>query len=116
MAELAFGESLWNQVCFHAHQAAEKNLKALVAHRDESPPKTHKLADLSTLLEGEEPSLKDISDEILSLDSYYIPTRYPDALPGSLPEGSPGEGAAGEALEAARRVARTVRKSVESAG
>ena len=38
MAELALGSSLWNQVCFHAHQCAEKSLKALMAERGEFLP------------------------------------------------------------------------------
>lgn len=84
MAELALGDSLWNQVCFHSHQATEKSLKALVASTGSSPPKTHRLADLLTFLE-ELPLLQGLEDELFSLESYYIPTRYPDALPGTLP-------------------------------
>jgi HEPN domain-containing protein len=33
---------------------------------------------------------------------YYIPTRYPDALPGTLPEGLPGQSEAKEAVALAR--------------
>lgn len=74
MAELALEEALWNQVCFHAHQCAEKSLKALAAERGESPPRTHTgLTDLLTLLEGP------VSEGLRSLESFYIPTRYPGA-------------------------------------
>ena len=42
------------------------------------------------------------------LDRFYIPTRYPDALPGSLPEGLPGLDDATQALHIARQVLNTV--------
>jgi HEPN domain-containing protein len=40
--------------------------------------------------------------EVLELDQFYIPTRYPDAVPGSLPEGLPQRQHAEKALEVAR--------------
>jgi HEPN domain-containing protein len=36
------------------------------------------------------------------LDDYYIPTRYPDALPGVLPEGLPERTDAEDAVRLAR--------------
>lgn len=42
--------------------------------------------------------------DILTLDRFYIPTRYPDALPGALSEGLPTEADATEALAIARQV------------
>lgn len=112
MAELAFGNSLWNQVCFHSHQCAEKSLKALVVERGESPPRTHRLTDLLTLLGV--PALDELADELRSLEGFYIPTRYPDALPGTLPEALPGEQEAREALTAARRVSDAIRGMLHS--
>jgi HEPN domain-containing protein len=38
------------------------------------------------------------------LDSYYIPTRYPDAIVGSLEDGLPDEEDAREALEIANLI------------
>jgi HEPN domain-containing protein len=116
MADLAFGESLWNQVCFHAHQAAEKNLKALIVSKGASSPKTHRLTDLLALLEDEEPGLKGTTNELLSLESYYIPTRYPDAVvPGSSPEDLPGREAAKEALAASRRISNVIHQAIGDA-
>jgi len=37
--------------------------------------------------------LADLRDDLMQMDAFYIPTRYPDALPGSLPEGLPDESA-----------------------
>jgi HEPN domain-containing protein len=42
--------------------------------------------------------------EALTLDRFYIPTRYPDAIPGSLPLGLPGEVEAREALHTAQQL------------
>ena len=110
VAELALGSSLWNQVCFHSHQCAEKSLKALMAQRGGSPPRTHRLTDLLTLLEA--PALDKLADELRLLEGFYILTRYPDALPTTLPEALPGEQEAKEALTAARRVSDAVRGMV----
>ncbi len=112
VAELAFGNALWNQVCFHSHQCAEKPLKALMAERGGSPPRTHRLIDLLTLLGV--PALNELADELRSPEGFYIPTRYPDALPDTLPEALPGEQEAQEALTAARRVSDAIRGIVRS--
>ncbi len=109
VVELALGSSLWNQVCFHSYQCAEKSL---MAERGGSPPRTHRLTDLLTLLEA--PALDELADELRSLEGFYIPTRYPDALPTTLPEALPGEQEAKEALAAARRVSDTIQGMMRS--
>ncbi len=108
MAELALEEELWNQVCFHSHQSAEKSLKAVVAERGGNNPRTHNLTDLMSLLGGR--IREDLEDELRYLEGFYIPTRYPDTVPGSLPEGLPEEEDARIAFAAARKVSRVVRE------
>lgn len=108
MAELALGERLWNQACFHSHQAAEKSLKAVVAGRGDNIPRTHRLTDLMSLL-GEN-LREEIEDGLRSLEGFYIPTRYPDAVPGTLPEGLPGEEDAREAISVARKASKLARE------
>ncbi len=110
MAELALGEKLYNQVCFHAEQCVEKALKALYVSNDRAYPKTHKLADLLTHI-GEE-KFDDLEERIILLDRFYIPTRYPDALPGSLSDSLPTERDARDALETARDALREVEKRI----
>lgn len=105
MAELALEEGLWNQACFHSHQSAEKSL---IAGCGGNTPRTHNLTDLMASLGGR--VREDLEDELRSLDGFYIPTRYPDAVPGSLPEGTPDEEDAREAISAAREASRTVRE------
>jgi len=62
----------------------------------------------------ETPALDVLADELRVLEGFYIPTRYPDALPTTLPEALPGEQEAKEALTAARRVSDTIRGMVRS--
>ena len=101
MAELAMQAGIYNQVCFHAQQCAEKAVKGVLADQRQIPPRTHRLADLIPLLEPN--PLASFALDVQLLDRFYIPTRYPDALPGSLPEGLPDETDAQEALAVARQ-------------
>ena len=98
VANAAYKEGVYNLACFHAQQAAEKLLKACLASHGLSLPKTHILRELYTRVIPETPNLKAYFGMLVSFDRYYIPTRYPDALPGSLPEGLPTKEDAREAI------------------
>jgi HEPN domain-containing protein len=111
MAELALKEGMYNQVCFHAQQCVEKVLKGFITHKGDVHPQTHKLADLLSSLS---PSpFDDLRDEIIILDRFYIPTRYPDALPGYLPEGLPSAEDAKESITSARMVLKRVEEELK---
>lgn len=101
MAELALAEGLHNQVCFHAQQCVEKAIKAWLTHQGKTPPRLHSLTDLLNLLNPN--PVAHLASEIQLLDRFYIPTRYPDALPGSLPENLPDREDAEQALGVARQ-------------
>jgi HEPN domain-containing protein/predicted nucleotidyltransferase len=116
MAELALEEGLFNQVCFHAQQAVEKALKALLAASGELVPRTHRLADLWQRLPATDRNgLAHLRHAAFDLDRYYLPARYPDALPGVLPEGLPGKEHAERAVETCRRVLGYVRQQLGGA-
>jgi len=108
MAELALKEGIYNQVCFHSQQCVEKCLKGLLANQGKTPPRTHSIVDLLGLLSQD--SLQELRDELGQMDIFYIPTRYPDALPGSLADGLPGKEEAEEAIATARACWREVSK------
>lgn len=110
MAELALQDEIYNQVCFHSQQCVEKALKGLIASQGKAPPRTHRMADLLPFLSPN--PLGDLEEDILLLDRFYIPTRYPDALPGMLPDGLPGRPDAEEALAVAHSVWERVRHLV----
>jgi HEPN domain-containing protein len=102
MAELAMREELYNQVCFHCQQCAEKAVKGPLACQDQTPPRTHRLGDLLGLLNPN--PLIDLALAVQLLDRFYILTRYPDALPAAPPEGLPGIDDAREALTITRKM------------
>lgn len=111
MAQLALKERLYNSTCFHAQQCAEKALKALIADSDVSIPKSHKLIDLLSKIES--PEVAQLRSSLQLSDRFYLPTRYPDTLPGAPSEGLPTEDDAKEVLETARRTLGLVQDLLE---
>ncbi|GIV14699.1 MAG: DNA-binding protein [Armatimonadota bacterium] len=102
MAELAMTEGIYHQVCFHSQQCVEKAIKALLSLQGQPVPRTHRLIDLLQVVAFRPNPLEHLAADIKLLDRYYIPTRYPDALPGTLPEGLPNVSDAQEAMNIAR--------------
>jgi HEPN domain-containing protein len=66
--------------CFHAQQAAEKALKALVIAHGINPPKVHVLSKLYDLLPGDVRSKLD-PDQLARLDPWAVAGRYPGDVP-----------------------------------
>jgi len=104
-ARVLFTEGISNQVCFHSQQCAEKLLKGSLPQ--ENRPRSHKITDLVRLTEFlnfDEPLMQ----KLRLLDRFYIPSRYPDALPGSLEDGMPSESDAKESLETAEELSKVL--------
>ena len=89
LAEVALEKDIFNQACFHAQQGVEKALKGFLRSRQRSVPRTHALSELLAICQGLDNSFRRLEQTCVKLDQYYIPTRYPDALPGMAPEGLP---------------------------
>jgi len=89
-------------VCYHAQQAVEKALKALLVEKEIPPPRTHNILDLCIALQelGSNPPLSE--EESVFLTSVYR-ARYPAGL-GILPSGEPLRGDAAKALQCASKV------------
>jgi HEPN domain-containing protein len=77
----------------------------------ELAPRTHKPNDLVGLIGDILTS--ELRDQISLLDRLYIPTRYPDALPGTLPLGLPSTHEAQESLSTACTLRERVMKFVK---
>jgi HEPN domain-containing protein len=91
---------------FHFQQAAEKALKAFLYLKVQSVEVfyTHSVDDLCAMAAELDPDFKAVSSA-RRLDRYYIPTRYPNGLPGGIPSeffDDPKE--AEEAMQEAKRV------------
>ena len=70
--------------CFHAHQAAEKAMKALHYARGARVVRGHGIRQLIERLEA--PDLGDRLPGARELDLLYLPTRYPNGLDDGAPE------------------------------
>jgi HEPN domain-containing protein len=89
-SELAFArvglrEGFHAQACFHCQQAAEMALKALHYLGGARLVMGHALVELLAPLEEIHPTLASLRGTAARLDQLYIPTRYPNGLPGGVP-------------------------------
>ncbi|HFE64142.1 MAG TPA: HEPN domain-containing protein [Caldithrix sp.] len=101
-------KDLTPMVAFHAQQAIEKSLKAVLEEKETKVPRTHNLITLKELVEK---YLKiNIEEELLTgINETYIDTRYPTDL-GLLHSGIPSQRTAGEFSGAAHRIFREVKE------
>jgi HEPN domain-containing protein len=67
---------LFEGLCFHAQQAAEKALKAILIAKSVPPPNTHNIRTLLDLLPQEVIVPEEIEDAA-SLTDYAVTSRYP---------------------------------------
>ena len=73
-------------VGFHAQQAAEKYLKALLVRHQIEFPKTHNLGELLELLQIKEPAISASLHSITALNPYGVNVRYPGDVPHLTPD------------------------------
>jgi HEPN domain-containing protein len=112
MAEYALSQGIFRQTCFHAQQAVEKALKGLLGARLGTHPKSHSLEQLLLYDSGIHNEFRRWRTHCRSLDRFYIPTRYADALPGLLPSGEPTQEDAQEALRDAKAMVVEIREKI----
>jgi len=67
-----------------SQQSAEKALKAFLYHRAVGPLLTYSVSNLVATASDLDRNFERISPAG-RLDDYYIPTRYPNGLPGGIP-------------------------------
>jgi HEPN domain-containing protein len=78
-------ESFPEIACFLAQQAAEKALRAFLYAQGEQVVTDHAVHLLVRACAGYNPAFSTLEEACRSLDQYYLPTRYPDSLPGGIP-------------------------------
>ena len=74
-----------NVACFQAQQAAEKAAKAVLYARGAEDVFGHSVRELLRSAAASAPALAALDDAAMRLDRLYIPTRYPNGLPGGIP-------------------------------
>ncbi len=99
----------YNLACFLAQQAAEKALKAYLLSRNAQEVWGHSVAELCDDARALDPEFATLRRRAALLDKFYIPTRYPNGLPGGIPSEAFDRPEAERALELAQEVLRFVR-------
>lgn len=94
-------QGYWWIACFQAQQAAEKALKAYLYASEERAVLGNSVAELAHKAEIYDPAFENVHQPARRLDRFYIPTRYPNGLPGGVPAHAYDEDDAASALEMA---------------
>jgi HEPN domain-containing protein len=92
------------QSCFYAQQAAEKALKAIWLRLDLDPWGHSAARLIRELPDPVQSDFRPLLELALSLDKLYIPTRYPDALPGLTPSEAYTQKEAETAIQSAQTI------------
>ena len=97
-------EGKYNNVCYFSHQAVEKALKGYLENNNIVPPRIHDLIELLNQCKNINPDFAQFIQQVRLMNQFYIPTRYPVAPAGSLPNGTPDRTIAIKASSNAERI------------
>jgi HEPN domain-containing protein len=75
----------YDKACFIVQQAGEKTLKSCLYAAGSRRVFGHSLLDTCAELRVHSSSFVEVEEQAKRLDRLYIPTRYPNGLPGGLP-------------------------------
>jgi len=103
----------YHLACFLSQQAAEKALKAFLYMNGEDRVWGHSVAELCRRVAEIDASFKSIRREVATLDRHYIPTRYPNSLPGGIPSEVYEEADAERAINIADTVIKMVKAKMD---
>jgi len=84
-AQLLLDGGSYHLACFVSQQIAEKALKAFIYAQGEELVVGHSVEALSRWAAEFDADFEKLRPEVAPLDGYYIPTRYPNSLPDSIP-------------------------------
>jgi len=104
------------QTCFLSQQVAEKAAKAIHYRRGVRVVLGHSVDGLLEALGVEDAEVTELRAFAKQLDQHYVPARYPNALPGSVPFQAYTEEQAARAVEAATRILALAQRLVAAPG
>ncbi len=84
-ARYTFDGQRYNLTCFLAQQSAEKALKAYLYAQEVELVWGRSVRELCTMAATFDTTFEELGRKAAPLDQYYIPTRYPNGLPGGVP-------------------------------
>ncbi|MBI4583003.1 MAG: HEPN domain-containing protein [Planctomycetes bacterium] len=93
-----------NLACFLSQQAAEKALKAYLYAQGNAVVWGHSVDELCRKSTPAEPGFEILRRKAGKLDRFYIPTRYPNGIPGGIPADSFDDQDSNQALSLAQEV------------
>jgi len=100
-------------VCFLSQQVAEKALKAFLYGKGETLVMGHAVGGLCEWAGRHDAGFAAFKEQVQVLDSYYIPTRYPNGLPpGAIPAETYDRETAQRALVLAERTVQEVTRKL----
>ena len=99
-----FKGKLFAPACFWAQQSAEKAAKAYLYAKGERVVIGHSVAELLERCKSYDKDFKSLILEGALLDRFYIPTRYPNGLPGGVPAYFYTKKDSTEAINAAQKI------------
>ena len=118
-AQILLDNGIYHLVCFLGQHVAEKALKAFLYASGEEVVNGHSVEALCRWAATCGAEFEEARDLAGPLDGYYIPTRYPNGLPGNIPARVYGRASAEQVLSMCDGVLDLVRQklaSLEAAG
>jgi len=111
-AEWDLQGKFYNYACFKSQQSAEKALKAFLYFRGLRRLIGHSTHDLLQQCIQLDPSFETLREDCTELDLHYLPSRYPNSLPGGVPHLFYTKKRAEEVIACARRVIEKVKRLI----
>ena len=105
-AILAAGDA-FDTACFHAQQAVEKSLKAVLALHEIEYPRRHDVGELLELVKPLTPDVAQYAERIINLAPYAVEIRYEV-------EFDPSDEQATEAVQTAEEVYVLIKRAIET--
>lgn len=102
----------YNLACFLYQQAAEKALKAYLYSKELEEIWGHSVAELCDEARKYNRGVSVLMRDAASLDKFYIPTRYPNGLPGGIPSDVFQEKDAKDARSSSSKIIRFVESKI----
>jgi HEPN domain-containing protein len=112
-AQLLLDGESYHLACFVAQQVAEKALKAFLYAQGEEFVVGHSVEVLSRWAAEFDADFEQLREAIAPLDGYYVPTRYPNSLPDSIPARVYTRKAAEETLRMADQALLAVQRKLQ---
>jgi HEPN domain-containing protein len=103
----------YSDACFMSEQASQVALKAFITSKKRRRIVEHSVQELASICSNYDKDFKEVIEYGKTLDRYYIPTRYPDALASpAVPFKTYKEEDAADAISLAQKIITVVKSKL----